>query len=189
MLFSTTSFSQIFNGGGYIGFSVSQVDGDSLGGYNKSGFVAGGFVNTEIKENLHFQFEFKWIQKGSKTDKKIETSEDYYELQFNYIEMPFLIKYYYKEKIIFETGLAEGYLFKAQEDTDGYGFREPGFTYKKLETSFLAGISYMLLNNLFVNARLNYSIIPITNQTAGGRGWIKKGQFNNVLSFTVYYQL
>ena len=50
MLFSFIGKSQVFKSGLILGLSGSQVEGDGYGGYNKLGFIAGGFTNTNLSE-------------------------------------------------------------------------------------------------------------------------------------------
>ena len=67
LLFVTVlSYGQRFHGGPMTGLVVSQVDGDNLGGYNKPGIRAGGWVNTQISDLTTLQLELQYIQKGSK---------------------------------------------------------------------------------------------------------------------------
>lgn len=189
ILFFQNTYAQNFNGGPLGGFSVSQVDGDSLGGYNKAGFILGGFVTHEINKTLSIEFEFKYTQKGSKVKGNIEENYDYFEMRLNYIEIPIFIKYNYNDKISLEAGFAEAYLFNAKVDNDGYGFQEPENAYNKLETSILAGLNYQLTDHLFINGRFNYSLYRINDYALGNRLWMRYGQYNNIISFVLKYQL
>ena len=60
------SFGQNFQGGPILGFTATQVDGDTYSGYNKAGVIIGGFVNKKFSEKWSSQLEIKYIQKGSK---------------------------------------------------------------------------------------------------------------------------
>lgn len=190
ILISLFSFSQDFNGGPIVGFVVSQVDGDSLGGYNRIGPTAGLFISRKFSNSIDFKAELKYVQKGSKSKgDKIEVNDDYLEIRLQYFELPLLINYKYINKVSLEGGVAIGYLFKAEEDHSGYGFVDTKDNYFKTETSILGGIQYQITDRLAINARANYSIIRISNYTTGGRLWMKRGKFNNVISFTLNYQL
>jgi len=183
------SIGQDFNGGPIIGFVATQVDGDSLGGYNRIGPTAGIFISRQISDKFDWKAELKYVQKGSKSKGDLETNEDYLEIRLQYIELPLLVQYKYANKIGFEAGLAIGYLFKSEEDHSGLGFVDTKDNYFKTETSILGGIQYQLTNKLAINARANYSIIRISNYTSGGNLWMKRGRFNNALSFTINYLL
>jgi Outer membrane protein beta-barrel domain len=189
ILLSITSFSQDFNGGPILGFVVSQVDGDSLGGYNRIGPSLGVYISREISDKFDFKAELKYVQKGSKSKGDLEENDDYLEIRLQYIEMPFVMHYKYAQRVSFEAGLALGYLFKSEEDHSGFGFVDTRDNYFKTETSILGGVQYQLTDRLAINARANYSIIRISNYTFGGRLWMKRGRFNNVLSFTINYLL
>lgn len=188
LLFSI-SFSQDFNGGPILGFVATQVDGDSLGGYNRFGPALGVFIQREFSDKLDFKAELKYVQKGSKTKGDIKENDDYLEIRLQYIELPLLLHYKYRNKIGLETGLALGYLFKAEEDHSALGFEDARSFYSNTETSILAGIQYQFTEQLSVNARMNYSIFRVSKITSGGRLWTNRGKYNNVLSFTIYYLL
>ncbi|MGM0497765.1 MAG: outer membrane beta-barrel protein, partial [Bacteroidota bacterium] len=117
LLFVTAlSYGQRFHGGPMAGLVVSQVDGDNLGGYNKPGFRAGGWVNTDISKLTTLQLEMQYIQKGSKISEQELKSGRYYHVQLNYLQVSFLGKYELTPKLKGEAGIAGGYLFEALED-------------------------------------------------------------------------
>ena len=57
---------QNFGGGVILGLSSSQVGGDDLSGFHKTGGLIGIFVNNSISKLLSVQMEMTYIQKGSK---------------------------------------------------------------------------------------------------------------------------
>ena len=59
------SSAQVFKTGAIAGLCGAQVEGDGYAGYRKLGFIAGGFVNTDISEKMSAQFEIYFINKGS----------------------------------------------------------------------------------------------------------------------------
>ena len=56
---------QTFKAGLLAGLSGSQIEGDGYGGYNKLGFIAGGFSNVDLNEKWSTQIEIYFINKGS----------------------------------------------------------------------------------------------------------------------------
>ena len=179
---------QSFKGGLTAGLSASQFDGDTYSGYNRAGLIAGGFVGLKISEKITGQMEMKFIQKGSHKSPNPDIG-DYktYNLRLNYIEVPFVLKYKYKDKLIFESGLGFGYLYDYKEG-DEYGLHSD-IPFHKFELSYHLGGYYQLLERLSVNVRYSYSLLPVRQNIPGeNRFLFSRGQFNNVIGFSFYYQ-
>jgi len=189
LLITMITYGQRFHGGPMTGFVVSQVDGDNLGGYNKPGIKAGGWVNTHISELTMLQLEIQYIQKGSKISENELKSGEYYHSRLNYLQVSFLGKYELMPKLHGEAGVAGGYLFNALEDYDGYGFVEPREAFNNYELSLLIGINYQFNDHFTGNIRFNYSALPIREHPGGQVYFIDRGQYNNALSFSVYYRI
>jgi len=189
LFFEALSYGQRFHGGPMTGLVVSQVDGDNLGGYNKPGIRAGGWVNTHISKLTTLQLELQYIQKGSKISEQELKSGNYYHTQLNYLQISFLGKYELMPKVYGEAGLAGGYLFEALEDLDGAGFIEPQRSFDEYELSLLIGLNYQFNEKFTGNIRLNYSALPIRDHPGGQVYFIDRGQYNNALSFSLYYKI
>ena len=69
-LLSINSQAQNFGGGLIAGVSTSQVAGDMLGGFNKIGFLFGGYTNLGVKENMSLKYEINYIEKIRKSKQK-----------------------------------------------------------------------------------------------------------------------
>ena len=187
LMISQIGFTQIFGGGIFGGLSASQLDGDNWGGYHKAGLSFGIYTNTKINKYVDAQMELKYVQKGSKSD-----SEDqgvFYLSKLNYIELPLFLKYNFLDKFSINVGVAVGYLQKATEDKDRIGDEPADPPFNEFEFSGLAGIEYKIIKNLFFNVRFNYSILPIRDHPGDQAYFLNRGQYNNVLTFAVYYQL
>lgn len=181
---------QSFRGGVMAGLATSQVDGDNYAGFNRAGINIGAFVNHGLGNNFLWQMEMKYIQKGSYKNENPDVGDyNIYSLKLHYIEVPFLIRYLYKNKFSFEAGLSGGYLAKYKEaDQIGelpYDPSRPDF--HKFELSSHLGAYYYINENLWVSVRSSYSVIPIREHAGGGVHWTNRGQYNNVLQFTLYY--
>lgn len=186
LLSASSLFAQTFGGGFLAGASLSQLDGDSWGGYHKIGITAGAYTFTQLNKYVKAQFELRYTEKGSKSNSKDPSI--FYQSRLNYIEAPLLLKYSFLQKFNADIGLAAGYLVKGTED-DGYGELEADPPFKPYELSFLVGVHYEILEKLHFNIRFNYSVLPVGDHP-GGQTWLfNRGQYNNVLTFTVYYQL
>lgn len=189
LLITVLSYGQRFNGGAMSGLVVSQVDGDNLGGFNKPGIRAGGWVNTKISELTKLQLELQYVQKGSKISEQELKSGRYYHSRLNYLQISFLGKYELMPKLSGEAGIAGGYLFKALEDLDGAGFIEPLRPFDEYEFSLLIGLNYHFNEKFTANIRMNYSALPIRDHPGDQVYFIDRGQYNNALSFSLYYKI
>ena len=185
------AYPQRFHGGAFGGFVVSQLDGDQLGGYNKPGVRVGGWVNTDVSDITTLQLELEYIQKGSKISQNRIVTENYYHSRLNYLQVSIPAKFLIEDKWKVEAGLAGGYLYRAQED-DGNGFLDAHPAFNKFELSFLAGLNYRINEKFTGNVRFNYTVflLPVRPHPGDQKRWpFNLGQYNNVLAFTLYYQI
>jgi opacity protein-like surface antigen len=187
---------QRFGGGLLAGLTASQVDGDSYSGYNKIGFQAGVFVNTAFKKNFGAQLEIRYAGRGAQ---KVTTSEDQevYKLALHYIDLPVMVTYTVKKKIIFDLGLVPGYLFaKNGKDKDGKLPQKFLVDFKKIDLDWLIGVNYNITDKLRVNLRYSYSLRSINDftDTSSIYSWFgnflgyRTGDYNNYLTLGIYYQ-
>lgn len=173
-----------FKGGVEAGIVGSQVDGDTLSGYDKAGLRLGFYIEREISKDLGVQFGLLYVQKGSTGAKKPDDLNSYYEINLHYIDMPLTGKYYHSSGIIGEAGIALGYLFKQQEmGYDAFSqFRkddDPGFN--RFEVSGHLGLGYRIFPNTIVHTQFNYSLRRIRGKYDSQIPGIYAGQFNNSL--------
>jgi opacity protein-like surface antigen len=186
IIFSANLYSQTFGGGVMAGLSASQLDGDRSGGYNKAGLNFGIYTNTALNNYIDAQLELRYVQKGSKSNTKDNSL--FYLSKLNYIELPLFLKYSFLDKFSANIGLAAGYLQRSTEDKDGSDLpADPEFN--KFEFSGLAGVEYEFIENFFFNVRFNYSILPVRAHPGDQTYFLDKGQYNNVLTFSVHYQI
>ncbi len=189
---SIVGSSQEFNGGIIAGLITSQVDGDSWSGYNKSSFSAGVFVNREITDRSAAQMELRYIRKGAIQDDTKTGGLSYYRSRLNYIELPFLGQYT-KGNFIFEGGIAFGVLINSsEEDLSGIIPDDQTKEFHRIEWSALGGFSYQVLENIRINFRFQYSILPVRDNFSDDIEVVYYHQqysYNNVLGFSVYYFL
>lgn len=181
---------QRFNGGILAGISASQVDGDSYAGYDKVGLQGGVFVSTSFTDIFGAQMEIKYTAKGAR---KEADNVEIYKLSLNYIDIPLLATFTFKEKFIAEAGLVPGYLFSSKGDL----LTGPGITtgFKKFDLSWLIGFRYRFSDHLSFGARSSYSLASIReyNNTSSNYSFIgnlfgySTGDYNNYLTFGAYY--
>ena len=176
-----------FSGGMMLGFTGSQVDGDTYGGYNKLGLNGGIFVSRKFDEIWSMHAELKYLMKGAA---KLNSANDVsiYKLALHYIELPILCKVKTSKKFEVESGLAEAYLFYATEDI-GYGPEKLAYPINKTDFSLIAGISYLYNEKFSFNLKFSYSLVRISYQPMNLTTWGTYGQYNNLFDFAVYYTI
>ncbi len=188
---------QIFHGGVLAGFTATQVDGDTYGGYNKAGFQGGVFVNARLSDLFSAQLEIKYTGKGAK--KPVNSSDpDIYTLTLHYIDIPLLASIKVKQIGSVELGVIPAYLFSAQgEDNGGNLPSDYLVTFNKFDISSLIGININLIPKLWLNLRYSYSLTSIRPEDYpnGYYTWFgklfgqKTGQYNNCLMVGIYYRI
>jgi hypothetical protein len=189
---------QVFHGGVLGGFTATQVDGDTYGGYNKAGFQGGVFVNARLSDLFNAQLEIKYTGKGAR---KPVTSDDpeVYNLTLHYIDIPVSANVRVKQIGSVELGLVPAYLFSAKGEDSGGNFPSSDYlvTFKKFDFSFMMGVNIKLFEKLKLNLRYTYSLLSIRPEKFenGYYTWFgnlfgpKTGQYNNCLMAGIYYQL
>lgn len=191
---SLTASSQVFKSGLITGLSASQIEGDGYGGYDKIGFIVGGYVNSDLSEKFSSQLEIYFINKGS-FDALHPDKGDYdsYKVNLNYIEIPLVLQYS-QQKFTFEAGLFLGKLIGTPRIFDENGERFVyQFPFKPFDFGGLLGIEYALNDHFSLNLRSKNSLVPIRdfpNLDRGGffNNLIKNGWYNVDLNFTVRYE-
>ena len=186
LLSSLNNYSQDFNGGVLIGFTASQVDGDTYGGFDKPGVSLGAFVNRQIGNLFLWQMEISYTQRGSKKNMNLKKNDYvFYKMHLDYIEVPIIAIYSFSETLSFNGGITTAVLVNAYEENEFIRFLSNPFY--KFAMNTVIGVNYRLSERIEFVLRENYSIRPIRGYAEGGRLWYKTGQFNNSLSFTVNY--
>lgn len=183
----TATKAQEFNAGMYGGLVASQIDGDTYGGYNKAGFLLGGYVNREIQNNLLWQLGLRYIQKGSRRAGN-ESGIDY-RAQLHYMEIPFTLKYFHYKKLAFEGGLALGYLIKAFEEFDKAGTIDANPEFNSFDASVMGGLCYTFNDKISVSGTAQYSMLQVRPFESSSNVVMVKGQHNNLVYFTLSYNI
>ncbi len=188
---------QEFYAGGLVGGSFSQVDGDTYAGYHLAAPLSGGFVGRRIAKNWNAQMEIEYTQKGSRKYADIEKGDDRdYLIKLSYIQIPVLVQYHHNS-LSFEAGLNIASLLDFKEEANFVPIpADDQVKFSNIDLEFLLGINYHFTKRLSINARMLYSIIPIREPYGGSieiydPHWDlhKKGQYNNVISLALYYNL
>ena len=197
LLFITTNlYTQEFDGGIILGINTSQVSGDNLGGFNKAGLLIGGYVNRNISSILNMQMEINYIQKGSGNPNINDIEHPNYSIPYiilNYIEIPIVLKILQNNisKIEFGTTTAvliNGFYKNNYGIMDNYNI--PLFI--KYDIGCLLGFNYKLTENISLTTRFVNSILPIGSEDVNSIilfNSSKKGKYNSLISFAIYYNI
>jgi hypothetical protein len=190
-----SSSAQVFKTGVILGLNGSQVDGDGYGGYNKLGFIVGGFTNTNISEKWSTQFEIYFINKGSfKAAHPDKGDYRMFNLNINYIEIPLSLRYKY-HKFMLELGLY-GSKFLSYHMEDEFGERTINqYPFKSFDFGGFIGIYYQLNDHFIFNLRYKNSAIPIRdfnypdpNRSIMNKLFNQSGWYNVEINFSIRYQ-
>ncbi len=192
VLMPVLSLAQEFNGGIIAGGIISQVDGDTWKGYDKFGYLAGGYVSLKISPHSSFQMEMAYIQKGSRHNADSSNFYDQtYLLRLHYLEIPVLYQYTFGRRFSLEAGPAVDVLMGYEEEQDGIS-DPPTEPIRNITLSGILGASVYLTHNLKANFRINYSLMSLRDADAPypeayRKMFFQYGQFNNVLSLSLMW--
>lgn len=194
---------QRFEGGILGGFNGTQVEGDRYKGYNKPGLLLGAYVQTDLAPAVFAGMELKYSQKGARSrsplkqnriignddgEIPVEPVSQKYIMRLGYAEMPIFVGFRTSEYISVVGGISLGYLMHAAEYDDYGRFpEEDEQAFNHLDIQPFVGFQYDLLDQLKLDLRLAYSVLPIRGKPVDSYYWISS-QFNNVISMALYYE-
>lgn len=188
---------QSFEGGILVGFTASQVDGDSYSGYDKLGFQGGVYISREMLPNIAALFEIKYTSRGARNPAS-EDNTGSYRLSLHYIDLPLIAAFKVKNYGSADIGLVPGYMFAAAgEDDAGRLPKDYLVDFHKFDLGLLLGLSIRLTQKTNVRLRYSYSVFSIRDIESAGAyySWFGKifghsrGDFNNYLTMGVSYNL
>jgi len=176
---------QDFKGGILAGPVTTQISGDGLGGWDKFGFTAGGWVNMPISEKSGVMLSIKYINKGSRT--KIDTINfQTFSFNLNYIDVPILYSYKFnlkKSNLMFTVGPYVGVLLNQKIISNFNEFPVGNPEFERFDIGAQAGIQWWLGQKFFVDLSGSSSVIPtrpaplVVNKTS----FYEKGNYNQTL--------
>lgn len=144
-----------FQGAGIIGLTNSQIDGDSLLGFNMLGLSAGIKVRFELSRKLSGNVELLYSQRGSSSN-LISRDDDQTFTKLHYFELPVYLSFndWYIEnegyyKMSGQLGLSYASLVSSSLQNTFYD--DSGFS--KGDFSYLIGATYHVNKSLGVTVR------------------------------------
>jgi opacity protein-like surface antigen len=191
LMLGLSSMSQRFEAGLLAGYNATQVDGDKFRGYNKPGILAGAFVQTDIAPAIFAGLEIKYSQKGArnKIDPKAEIPEKYI-MRLGYAEVPLFLGFRANDRGSVIGGISTGYLLHSGEwDENGKFVEEDSKPFKQFDFQPFIGFQFDMLDQLKLDLRFAYSVLPIRDQPGENATtiyWLNH-QFNNVISLSLCY--
>lgn len=185
-----------FYGGLLLGMNAAQVDGDNYAGYKKFGINAGGIMYIRIAENLAGSVELLYSQKGARSDGAQKSGPaiiQKYKVTLDYAEIPLQINYFDKRRSHFGAGFSIGRFISAKESGEALYLPNPvdfeKYPFNKMDYNFIIGGNLHLYQGLFLNARFQYSLVPIRKGEDKVPPYFsgRREQFNNTWTVRLMY--
>ncbi len=194
LLIFTTFYgsAQNIRGGLILGLNAAQVDGDNLGGYNKPGLNAGITAQLPFSPyHLLLRMDMLFSQKGaapylfSDPNDQNAIAVTPYSLTLNYLEVPIVVDYVYKERYGIGLGFSLGKLVGGDEVYNGLEYSVPignsiqDGDYQPWDVNFiLDGLYIFKGGHWMINARWMYSMRYIAKNPPGATGNINQSTYN-----------
>lgn len=193
-----------FYGGLIAGGNFTQIDGDNYAGYKKVGLNGGGIVYANMGGSVALSMEILFSQKGAHGHlEQTSTIQKFlirnYDVNLNYVELPFQINYFDKRKSHFGGGFSVSRLISVKETAKtnpaapidnftGKPYSFEPYPFRKMDYNFIIGGSLHMVAGLFLQARFQYSILPIRKGDKVPRDFSGRNeQFSNMWTVRVMY--
>lgn len=208
LFFGVNLSAQEFFGGIILGGDMSQVGGDTRGGYNKLGIVGGAFAGLNLSSDFDVQMELKYIQKGSySTDVENWPMFDPFLIKLDYIDLPIVVGYNLNKINIndinmkwlrFELGLSLDFLVNYRQEIRGEVVANSD-PWRKVSLNTVVGARVSVRENIEIGLRFIDSMTSIcrSSKYPYGNGnvlYIRRlfgryGMFNDVLQLAVFWRI
>lgn len=144
--FSTVCLSQDITYGVRGALNISNLDFEPDADFenkHRNGFAFGGFVDFGLSEKTSLLAELQWSAEGGKNE----------ELRADYLYLPILIRFSLSDRFIFGFGPKIGLKTWKSDDL-----------FSTATFSGVAGLEYMITDELFIDARLSYGLTNVIDQ-------------------------
>jgi len=144
--FTTICMSQDVRYGVRGALNVSNLDFDPDANFvnqHRNGFAFGGFVDFGFSEKVSLLTEIQWSAEGGKAEG----------LRADYIKLPILLRIALNDR--FTIGVGPQPALKTWKDRDGFS---------TIAVSGVAGLEYMITDELFIDTRIHYGFTNILDQ-------------------------
>lgn len=126
--------------------NISNLDFDPDADFenkHRNGFAFGGFVDFGLTEDISILAELQWSAEGGKEES----------LRADYIQLPILLRFLVSERLT--LGVGPQVALKTWENKD---------LFSTFSFSGVAGVEYMITDELFIDARLSYGFSNVLDQ-------------------------
>lgn len=201
----TESKAQIVKGEGFIGFNVTQVDGDQVYGYKNLGLHGGiGAIVPVYQKNdfsIDASLEVVFNQKGAHQRATYSDTingqifNGAYDLNLTYLEVPVMVYFTDKQITSFGIGASYGRLVGLKEFEHGretevnLNYTGPD-RYKLSDFSILADLKFRIHERFKLGLRYQYSMANIRTRDfylINGEYDCTREQYNNVITARLIY--
>ncbi|WP_339757294.1 porin family protein [uncultured Winogradskyella sp.] len=144
--FTTVSMSQEIRYGVRGALNVSNLDFDpdaTFENQHRNGFAFGGFVDFGLTEDVSLFTELQWSAEGGKDES----------IRADYIQLPILLRLSVSDRLTIGAG--------PQVAIKTWEFKDAFATFA---FSGVAGLEYMITDELFVDARLSYGFSNVLDK-------------------------
>ncbi|HNS18032.1 MAG TPA: porin family protein [Bacteroidales bacterium] len=183
---------QVIKGAIIAGFNLSQVDGDEIYGFKKFGANVGASAIIPLADHWEVSLETLFSQKGSRQGPQRDDSiSGEYKLKLNYLDIPLVVHYNDKDRLMFGLGFSYGRLTSVEEYEHGRRIETTTLDgpYARDDINAIADIRFRIYKGLKFNVRYAYSLKKIRTREYSPPNvdpW-KRDQFNNFWSFRMVY--
>jgi hypothetical protein len=177
------SFAQTASLGFKGGLNIATLSHSTDQWGSRAGIHAGLLAHVHVSPTFAVQPEIVYSSQGADYTINVGGNDESHSLGLNYVNIPVLGQYMFRNGFRLETGPQVGFLTKVTDKVSG---NETGFfstdDFKTVDVSWSAGLGYMARSGLGVDARYNFGLTNVID--AGGA--IRK---NNVFQLGLFYQL
>ena len=208
LVFGAGLSAQSFFGGLIAGGTMSQVGGDTRGGYHKLGLVGGAFAGLNLTEDVDVQMELKYIQKGSySADVEYWYAFDPFLIKLDYIDLPIVLAYNLNKVNIndinmkwlkFELGLSFDFLINYKQEIQGTIVLESN-PWNRVVLNTVVGVRVCVKDNFEIGLRAVDAMTSICKSSKypysnGNVSYTRRlfgryGMFNDVLQLAVFWRI
>ena len=161
LYFVLEGYSQNFKARFQAGLNVAQVDGDSYGGYNQPGILAGISILRTDNIKYNYGFELNYSMKGSHK-KTTEIDPDPFQLRHTYICLPIFVDLKnlgpHLKNVRLRLAISNN-LKIASKVNFGFGWAESDL--KPWELSGIVGVGYQINKKIGFMIRHENSILSV----------------------------
>lgn len=180
-----------FKGGLTIGPVTSQMSGDGLGGWDKFGLAAGGFVTAQFNDHWMFNAMIKYVNKGSQKPADPNNGDNnVFIFRLNYIEVPLYASYKISNHLQLNCGPYVGLLTKQEGWSNALGTFELDAQFNPIDIGGLFGAQWWFNDHIGAEVRGTSSLLPARNAPTVPlpNSFYEKGNYHQLIELLFSYR-